>query len=419
MNHHHNTITTLPPTSRTALSFLRPLLVRVGLPAILIAGLAGCGPKKPAGGAPPMGPLPVKVSQPVEAEVQEYQEFTGRFASVETVDLRARVSGYLDEIHFKPGATVKKGDLLFTIDQRPYRAALASAEAEVERSEAALGLAKADFARAKRLVDTKAISAEEFDKAASSLKQAQANLHAAQAARDTTKLDLEYTEIRAPISGRITREQVTVGNLVQGGAGNAQVLASIFTIDPIYVYFDADENAVLRYRKQALAWTASTNDGETQFKVQIGVGQGSDYPFSGNIDYIENRLDPATGTERARVLVSNPDQLIAPGMFARVRAAAKPAAKGLLVSDRVINFDQGNPFVYVITADNKAVHRPIETGPLQDGLRIVRAGLKPGERIAVDNLLKIRPGAPVAPTEVPMPRPASPADAALASLSVK
>ena len=302
-------------------------LLRVGALVTLLLALAGCGLKKPAAGGPPMGPLPVKVSYPVEAEVHEYQEFTGRFAAVETVDLRARVSGYLDKIHFKPGAPVKKGDLLFTIDQRPYRAALASAEAEIKRAEAAFGLAKADFARAKRLVATKAISAEEFDKAASTLQQAEANIDAAEAARDTAKLDVDYTEIRAPISGRITREQVTVGNLIQGGAGATQVLASIFTVDPIHVYFDADENAVLRYRRQALEQKARDANSGAQVPVQIGIGQGTDYPLAGNIDYVEGRVDAATGTDRARVLVSNPDNLITPGMFARVRTAARPSTK--------------------------------------------------------------------------------------------
>jgi RND family efflux transporter MFP subunit len=368
---------------------------------------AGCSKKESAASAPP--PATVTVARPVAKHLVEWDEFTGRLAAVADVEVRARVSGYLQSTHFQEGSEVKQGDLLFVIDPRRYQADLERADAEVARARAALELASAEAGRAAKLVTTRAISAEEGDVKAKTQQQAEATLKAAQAAVDAAKLEVEFTRVTAPISGRIGRKLVTEGNLIAGGTGTPTLLTTIVALDPIYCYFDVDERSALKYRelaRQGKRETALTKE----IPAAMGLANQEGFPIEGKINFVDNVISSTTGAIRARGVFPNKDRLMAPGFFARVRIPGTGEYDAMLVRDTAIGSDQGRPFVYVVGADNKAVARNVVTGPLEDGLRIVRQGLKPEDRIVINGLMAVRPGAVVNPEETTM----KPADAALA-----
>lgn len=371
----------------------RLLAGKVGL--LLVMAVVGCERK---GNQSAPSPPSVSVAQPVQREIVEWDEYIGRLESPETVELRARVSGYLDKVHFKEGNEVKKGDLLFTIDRRPYQAEFDRAEAEYERTGSQTELAKNDSERAKRLIATKAISEEDYDTKLKTYLAAQATEKSAKATMESARLNLEFTQIRSPINGRVGRALVTEGNLVSGGisGSGATLLTTIVSLDPLYCYADPDERSILKYlqlRREGKRISAR----DQPIPVELGLSNEEGFPHKGFIDFVDNRVDPNTGTMRGRGVISNTDHSLSPGFFARVRFAGSGKYAALLIPDRALGSDQAQKFVYVVSAEKKVEFRPVKTGPMVDGLRVVKDGLKPEDKIIVEGLLRVRPGVTVDP----------------------
>jgi len=362
--------------------------IGVGVPLIGLL-LAGCGKHAPnAAPAPPV----VSVVQPVSREVIEWDEYIGRLESPETVEVRARVSGYLDKVHFKEGKEVKKGELLFTIDPRPYRAEFERADAEFQRAQSQSELAKNDFERARRLITTKAISEEDLDTRAKNYSTVMAAVRSAKAAADLARLNLEFTEIRAPIDGRISSALVTGGKLVSGSPGvGASLLTTIVSLDPLYCYGNADERAILKYIRLSKEGTRESAR-DREIPAEMGLADEEGFPRRGHMDFVDNRVDPATGTLRARGVFPNADHRLSPGFFARLRIPGSGKYPALLLPDRALASDQAQKFVYVVNAEKKVEFRPVKLGPIIDGLRVVKEGLKAGELVIVEGLLRVRPG---------------------------
>ncbi len=384
---------------------------RAVLPVIVAIASIFSGCKK-APPPPEQGPLPVNVVVAIEKEVSEWDEFTGRIEAVESVDVHSRVSGYIESVNFKAGALVEKGDLLFVIDPRPYQADFDRAQADVERADAQLKLAQIDYTRAQDLRRKNTISAEEFDQKAAALRQAEASTRAAKAAKDAAALNLEFTKIRSPIAGRVSNERVTAGNLVTAGGTGESILTTVVSVDPIYVYVDADENSVLKYMKLREEGKR-TSAREERIPAYIQLANETGFPHEGYIDFVDNRLDPSTGTQRARGVFKNWDPLVAPGFFVRMRVLGAEKYRAILIDDKVISSQQGVKYVFVVKPDNTVERRNIETGPLYEGLRIVKSGLKDGEKVISTRLQIVQPGMPVEPiVEAASPAQSTPAPAA-------
>ncbi len=363
--------------------------------------VVGCG-KSTNKDAPP---LPVNVVTVVEKEVNEWDEFTGRLDPVESVEIRPRVSGYITEIHFEAGAIVKKGDLLYVIDPRPYKADFDRAAAEVDRMDAQLKLAQIELNRAKELRDKNTISASEFDQKAATFQGAAAAKSSAEAAKSSAALNLEFTQIKSPVDGRVSDQRITVGNLVQPGAGPESVLTTVMSVDPIYAKVDADENAILKYVK--LSEEGKRVSARTaKIPAWIELGNETDFPHEGVVDFVDNRLDSGTGTVRARVVLKNWNpNFITPGLFVRVRVAGATPYRAALIADKVITSQQGLKFAFVVKPDNTIERRTLETGTIFEGKRIVKSGLKDGEKVVSTRLQLLQPGMKVTP--VPEETPAS------------
>lgn len=375
-----------------------------GLAACFVAILAGCdssGDAKPANRVPPAAV--VTVSQPIQKDVVEWDEYTGRLEAVQVVEVRARVSGYISQVNFKDGAKVKKGDLLYVIDPRPYIAERDRTAAEVDRSRAQLELAKNDLSRAERLLNSHFISEAEYDTRSKGVRQQEAALRSAEAVLQEAKLNVEFTHLRAPIDGIISRTLKTVGNLVVGGSnsGEATLLTTMGSIDPIYVYIDADEQSVLKYRRLARdGLRESARHGPIPMELELA--DEKNFPHKGYTDFVEPRLDPTTGTVRARGVFPNPNDQLSPGFFARVRIHGSGTYPALLVSDAVIGADQEKKFVLVVNNDNVVEYRAVKPGPIIEGLRVIREGLKPGDWVIVNGLQRVHPGVTVNPQKVAM-----------------
>ena len=349
----------------------------------------------------------VDVAVPLERPVIEWDLFTGRIEAQEMVEVRARVSGSLQSVHFVDGATVAKGDLLFVIDPRPYEAVLAEARAQVTRAEVRLELAENDLDRAERLVQRRAISEEEFDARTQEKREADAALEAARAAVTAARLDVDFTQIEAPIAGRIGEQRIDPGNLVRGGSADSTVLATIVSQDPIHFYFNADEQSVLRYMRLTRAGSRRSSR-EYPTPVELQLADERDFPRRGYIDFVDNRFDDATGTMRARARFENPDDMLVPGMFAKARMRIGGPANALLVPDEAIQRDQAQRFVYLLGEGDLAERRSIEIGPRAYGLRVVRSGLEATDRVLVGGLARVRPGALVMPIAVDLADRAQP-----------
>jgi RND family efflux transporter MFP subunit len=356
----------------------------------------GCGGHEPT--APP--PPAVTVARPIVEEIVDWDEYTGRLQATESVEVRPRVSGYVESIHFADGATVKTGDLLFVIDPRPYVAALDRARAEAQLSEARLALARKELGRAQKLLKSDTISQELTDTRATAAQEGEASLAAAKAAVAAAELDVEFTRVIAPIAGRTGRHLVDEGNLVTAGS---TVLTTIVSLDPIHVYFDADERAYLKYSRLAKAG-ARPSSREVNNPVRIGLADEDDFPHEGWMDFVDNQLDTGTGTIVGRALVPNPDLLLSPGLFVRLRLLGSAPYRAVLVPDEAIGTDQAQKFVWVVDAENRAQYRRVTIGTLRGTLRVVRDGLGPDDRVVVAGLQRVRPGIVVAPEE----RPAGP-----------
>ncbi|HYT95596.1 MAG TPA: efflux RND transporter periplasmic adaptor subunit [Gemmataceae bacterium] len=390
----------------------------VWLPLVLLAcGLSGCG------GAPSQekkAKAPeVQINLPETAEVTPYEDFSGRTEAIKSVDVRARVTGYLDKVNFEDGAEVKKGAVLFEIDPRVYKAALDRAESNVALAEAHLRRLEADFARAEALVRSKAMSPEDYDKVRGDRDEAAATVLVNKANRDVEKLNYDFTKVTAPIDGRISLRKIDPGNLVKA---DDTLLTNIVTLDPIYATFDIDERTLL-------AFTRLLKEGKVksyrEAKVPVWMGLADEeskvipgapykgFPHKGYIVFADNRVDPSTGTKRVRGLFDNPDRLFSPGLFVRIRLPIGGPHKSILIAERALGTTQGQKFLYLVkditdpeTKQTKHIveERPVEIGTMERGLRVITSGLEPGEKVIVSGLQRVRPGAEVTPKLVPTQR---------------
>lgn len=366
---------------------------------VLASLLAACS--RPAPAPPP--PPGITVAPAIGRSVNEWDEFTGRIEAVEKVEVRSRVSGYVTRVAFIEGREVRKGDVLFVIDPREYRAALDRADAELARAKTQGDLSRSESERANGLIKENAISREEFDARTSGQAQSEAAIRATEAAVRTARLNLEWTVIRAPISGRVSRAEITEGNLVQGG-GDPTLLTTIVSLDPVYVYFEGDEQAYLKnVGLSRPGMRPNARVGRTT--VRMGLANEEGFPHEGFIDFVDNRLDPGTGTIRARAVFSNKDRLFTPGLFARVQLLGSGKFDAVLVQDAAVGTDQDRKFVYVLKPDSTVEYRGVELGRVIDGLRVIRKGLNPGDQVVINGLQRIRPGARVTPTLAAMESP--------------
>lgn len=380
------------------LHFVRALRAGIATASALIA-LSACGG---GGGPPAFPPVGVNVSPVLKKAVTEWDEFSGRIEAIESVELRPRVSGYLAGVHFHEGGEVHKGDLLFTIDDREYRAAADSARANVARADTRIDLAKTALARTEKLVQLKAAATEELEQRQGELKQAIADRNTSIAQLRQAELSVEFTHIRAPIDGRIGRADVRPGNLVSPAT---TLLATLVSSDPVYVSFEGNERLYLKYQQLARDGSRASSR-EVRNPVRVGLASEQGYPHQGEMVFVDNRLDPATGTIFARALLANKDHVFTPGLFARVQLLGSGTRDALLISDRAVLTDQDRRYVYVVGADKKTVRKDVTLGPQIDGLRVVDTGLAEGELVVVNGTRKIfSPGQPVNPATVPMDQP--------------
>jgi membrane fusion protein, multidrug efflux system len=381
--------------------------MRVSNVVLLIVGsliLAACGADAQA---PQQQATPVSVAQVVEREVTEWDEYTGRLEAVESVEIRARVAGVVEQVAFQEGKNVKKGDLLFVIDPRPFEAEVAKARAELERVRSQQQLARSDLARSEKLLSTQAISQEEYDSRVAGQRSTTAGLRAAQAALEVAQINLGYTRVTSPIDGRVGRAEVTLGNLVSSGAGaQASLLTTVVSVGEMYAYFDASEQAYLRYVDLARKGERPSGR-ENRNPMRMGLANEEGFPHEGYIDFVDNRVNPSTGTIRGRAVFQNSDNSLTPGLFVRLQLLGSGKYNATLIHDRAIGTDQDRKFVLVVAPDNKLEYRQVTLGPMVDGLRVVRNGLKSGERIVVNGLQRVRPGAVVQPNVVPMDSPSA------------
>jgi RND family efflux transporter MFP subunit len=362
---------------------------------MLAPALVQCGEGKQA--APP--PPPVTVAKPAQRTIVDQDEYVGRFVAVNSVEIRARVSGYLEAVHFRDGQLVKAGDLLFTIDKRPFQNTLDQARATLEQAKANLVFAEADLARGQQLVRDKTITEQTFDQRTQAFRNAQASVAANEALVRQAELDLQFTELRAPVEGRIGDRRVSPGNLVTGGAaGNTTLLATIVSTNPIRFEFTFDEASYLRYERISRTGKDVTGR-EGSVAVALKLIDEPDFRHSGYMDFVDNVIDKSTGTIRGRAVFANPDGVFTPGMFARVRVPGSAPYAALLIPDVAIGSEQVKKFVLVVGPENKLVPKYVTLGQVVDGLRVIKEGVAPDDRVVVTGLMRVRPGMTVTPVE--------------------
>jgi multidrug efflux system membrane fusion protein len=387
-----------------------PLKRTILLSMLGLLALEGCGKAPP----PPPGPPDVAVAKVISKRIKDWDEYTGRFQAIDTVEIRPRVSGYIEQVLFREGQSVKKDDMLVIIDPRPYQADYDRAKAGLELAKSQHALANLEAQRVQKLKDSGAVSREELDERLSNLNQQQASVAAAKAALDNAALQLSFTRVRAPFDGRASRAEVTRGNLVTGGNNGGTLLTTVVSVDPIYVYFEGDENAYLHYNELARqGQRPSSRDAKNPVRVGLSNEQG--FPHEGYMDFVDNQLDVHTGTIRARAVLENKQGQFTPGMFARVQLLGSGEYDAILIEDRAVGTDQSQSFVLVLGPDNKLEYRAIQPGRIVDGLRIVRQGLKPDDVVVVSGLQRVRPGAQVKPNMTTMGAPAADATATAAT----
>lgn len=367
--------------------------------------LAGCGAdtQAAADAAPP--PPEVIVSPPVQKTITEWDEYTGRFAALDEVEVRPRVGGFLDSIHFRDGDIVQKGTLLFVIDPRPFEAELAAAHARLAETESRLDLASRELERAQNLRRSQAVSETVLDQREQERAAAQALVMGARAEVRQAELNLEFTRVTAPVSGRVGRHLVSEGNLVSGGTAQSTLLTTIVSLSPIHFYFDADQAAYLRYVRLSQQGTRQSSR-DFQTPVVLSLPDEAEFTHKGRMDFVDNRLDQSTGTIRGRAIFDNPDLVFTPGLFARIRLLGRGEYEALMLPDSAIGTDQTRRFVYVVGDDGVPQFRPVEIGPIIDGLRVIRDGLAPTDKVIVSGIQRVRPGAPVTPVLEPLADPA-------------
>ncbi len=370
--------------------------------ALTVAVISGCSSEAAETGMPP--PPDVSAATVLVKQISQWDDFSGRVEAVENVDLRPRVSGYIDRVNYEEGQEVRKGDVLFTIDSRSYRAELARAQADLARARSQAELGRSEAARAKKLSELQAISTESYEQRRSAAAEAQANVAAAQAAVDAARLNLEFTQVRAPISGRAGRALVTAGNLVSAG-DSASVLTTLVSLDKMHVHFDTDERTFLHYAELARKGERPSENG-AGVPVQVGLVGEEGFPHTGVVDFLDNQVDPATGTIRARALLDNADRVFTPGLFARVRVLGSGEFKAMLIDDKAVLTDQDRKYVYVVDGKGQAQRKDVQLGRTADGLRIVETGLAAGDKVIVSGVQKVFfPGMPVKAKTVVMGAP--------------
>lgn len=373
--------------------------------AVVILALAGCGDSQQA--APPPVPPTVTVAHPVKQSVVDYDEYVGRFIAENMVEVRARVSGYLEKVHFQDGQVVKQGDPLFTIDRRPFQNALDQARANLAQAQSNLTYAKADLERGQQLVRDKTITEQTFQQRSQAMRNAEAAVAAAQAAVRQAELDIEFTELRAPIAGRIGDRRVAPGNLVTGGTGgNTTLLATIVSTDPIRLEFSFDEASFIRYSRL----TGGTLGNQRGMSAPVAIKLIDEPTFSreGRMDFVDNMIDRTSGTIRGRAQFSNSEGILTPGMFARVRIAGTAPYEGLMVPDVAIGSEQARKFVLVVGSDDLVATKYVTLGQVVDSLRVIKSGIEPNDRVVVNGLTRARPGQKVTPQEETAPPPPAP-----------
>ena len=378
---------------------LAPLIVASGMAALL----ASCGGEQKAAAPPP--PV-VTVAHPTRRTVIDMDEYVGRFVAVNSVEIRARVSGYLDQVHFTDGQTVKQGDLLFSIDKRPFQTSLDQARANLAQARANMAFADADLARAAQLVRDKTITEQTFDQRTQAKRVAEASVAAQEAATRQAALDLQFTELRAPVDGRIGDRRVSPGNLVTGGTGgNTTLLAMIVSLDPIRFEFTFDEASYLRYERLSKAGQDMTSrDGSAL--VSLRLIDEPDYGYQGRMDFVDNVIDRSSGTIRGRAVFTNPNGVFTPGMFGRLRVPGSPSYQALLVPDAAIGTEQARKYLLVVDGENVVRQKYVTLGQVSDNLRVIKDGLAPEDRVIVNGLMRARPGQKVTPQEEGAPPPA-------------
>ena len=378
------------------------LLPRLML-AISLATLAGlnigCSSSaQPKASAP--APVEVNVAEVICKQIGDSDEFTGRLEAVHTVEVRPRVSGYLQSVHFKEGEIVRQGDLLFQIDPRPFQAEVDRLKGELSQAKAQRSRAQSDFDRAERLHNNDGMSAEEYDRRAAARSEAEARIASTEGALRGAELNLEFTRVTAPITGRVGRAEITEGNLVEGGAGQVRPLTTLVSLDPIYVYFDVDEQTYLKYAR--LAQTHASTSHELRGSALLGLADEEGFPHVGQLSFVDNQVSSSTGTIRLRATFANKNLALTPGLFARIRLQGGGVQHGCLARDEAVVTDLNQKYVFVLGKNNTLVYRPVKLGPMADDLRVVRDGLQQGDVIVVSGLQRVRPGAAVTPKRVPM-----------------
>lgn len=373
---------------------IRPVHARATSPAIGVAVLLACAGCSPRGKGPPQGPPEVTVATPVVKTITEWDEYPGRVSPVHSVEIRARVGGYLQSVRFRDGAVVKEGSVLFVIDPRPYRATLKAAEAQLAQAKARLDTSSALLERVRAIKESGAVSQDTLDKRVQDYLIAQADVQSAQAAVATARLNLGWTRVRAPISGKVSRRRVDPGDLVQGSTAGSTLLTTIVSENPVYYYFTVDEQAALRY---ARVWGNEVEEPSEPIPAKLKDASGAEH--EGKIDFLDNRIDEKSGTREFRAVFPNDEGLLIPGMFATVRIPNGQPHEALLIPDQAIMADQMVQFVFVVGENDVVARRTVEPGSLTEGMRVIRSGLKPGERVIVEGLQRVRPGTPVTPKE--------------------
>jgi multidrug efflux system membrane fusion protein len=368
----------------------------ISIVVALCAGiLAGCDNKPAANAAPP--PPPVTVSKPLQKQITEWDEYTGRFEALATVDIRARVSGFIDSIHFRDGQIIKQGDLLFVIDPRPYKLAVDQSKSDLERARSKLEIATSDVERATPLVKSQTLTEREFDTRKSTQRDAAGQVGSSEAALKQAELNLEWSEVRAPIAGRISARRVDAGNLITGGSTGATLLTTIVTLDPIHFVFDGSEVDFIHYLRLAKEGSRPSSR-DVQNPVAVKLADESDFVHKGRMDFVDNVVNPKTGTIRGRAILDNKDGLLTPGFFGRLRLYGGDR-DALLIPDSAIASDQASKIVFTVAADGTVGTKKVTLGPIVDGLRVIRSGLEPGDRIVIEGLPRARPGQKVTPQD--------------------
>ena len=374
------------------------LILTIGL--AILAGLnAGCSssaqPKAPA-------PVEVGVAEVICKQISDSDEFTGRLEAVHAVEVRPRVSGYLQSVHFREGEIVREGDLLFQIDPRPFQSEVDRLKGELSQAKAQRSRAQSDFERAERLHNNDGMSAEEYDRRAAVRNEAEARIASTEAALRGAELNLEFTRVTAPITGRVGRAEITEGNLVEGGAGQIKPLTTLVSLDPIYVYFDVDEQTYLKFAR--VTQTHGTGSHDLRGQARLGLADEEGFPHAGQLSFVDNQVSSSTGTIRLRATFENKNLALTPGLFARIRLQGGEARSGCLARDEAVVTDLNQKYVFVLGKNDILAYRPVKLGPMTDGLRVVRDGLHEGDVIVVTGLQRVRPGATVTPKKVSMAR---------------